>query len=172
MPRSIHRGPVRLQVETSGEKGLGVYAREPFETGEVLLRFGGPRLAAREVSDFMRVLCIGPDLYLGSSGGPDDMVNHSCDPNARVLVSGRRVMLLARRPIAAGDELTMDYSASMVGEPPLEGCRCGAARCRGTIRSFNELLLSVQRRLIADGLVSPPILAAAAAQGLARARTG
>ncbi|MFN8522125.1 MAG: SET domain-containing protein-lysine N-methyltransferase [Chloroflexota bacterium] len=54
-------------------------------------------------------------------------INHSCDPNA--WVTG--LDLHARRPIAAGEEITMDY-ATMYAEPLVTfECRCGANICRG-----------------------------------------
>ena len=44
-----------------------------------------------------------------------------------------RVFLYAARRIAAGEELTYDYSFSLEeGAPPVP-CLCGAAGCRGTL---------------------------------------
>lgn len=56
-------------------------------------------------------------------------LNHSCAPN--VGVRGN-VLFVAMRPIAAGEELTIDYA--MIDDEDYElTCRCGAAGCRGTI---------------------------------------
>lgn len=63
---------------------------------------------------------------------PDDWkpVNHACDPNA--WLDG--LDLVARRAIAPGEEITMDY-ATFCGEAmPAFDCTCGAPTCRGTIR--------------------------------------
>lgn len=60
--------------------------------------------------------------------------NHSCDANAYV-DRNRAVRLL--RPVAAGEEITLDYSLlvpSATGPAALEGeCHCGSANCRKTI---------------------------------------
>ena len=65
-----------------------------------------------------------------SSGGLDDLVNHSCAPNLGLFpmvgaggVDGD-LFLVARREIAAGEELSFDYSTSMVDEPWAMDCAC------------------------------------------------
>jgi D-alanine-D-alanine ligase len=55
--------------------------------------------------------------------------NHSCDPNTGYL--GLNVMAL--RPIAAGEELTLDYRTMLNEDSEPFECHCGAASCRGSI---------------------------------------
>jgi SET domain-containing protein len=58
-------------------------------------------------------------------------INHSCDPNTYFRCTPTRAEIYARRAIAAGEELTVDY-----GESQHNGtlsCRCGAPGCRGYI---------------------------------------
>ncbi|HEX6634516.1 MAG TPA: SET domain-containing protein-lysine N-methyltransferase, partial [Usitatibacter sp.] len=58
-------------------------------------------------------------------------INHSCDPNTFMRCTAERAEFYARRDIAPGEELTVDY-----GESHHDGrlaCRCGAANCRGWI---------------------------------------
>ena len=57
-------------------------------------------------------------------GSPDCYVNHSCDPNAYVLYEGESSFLVARRDIAAGDEVTCDYNINVTGGDAWE-CQCG-----------------------------------------------
>ena len=58
-------------------------------------------------------------------------INHSCDPNTFFRCTPTRAEIYARRRIAAGEELTVDYGESHHnGTLP---CRCGAANCRGWI---------------------------------------
>jgi hypothetical protein len=59
-------------------------------------------------------------------------VNHSCDPNAWLRYDADGCSLVARREIAAGDEITCDYNIN-IAEGTAWPCRCGAARCRGTV---------------------------------------
>jgi SET domain-containing protein len=58
-------------------------------------------------------------------------INHSCDPNTFFRCTDTRAEIYARRAIAAGEELTVDYGESHHnGRLP---CRCGASNCRGFI---------------------------------------
>jgi len=58
-----------------------------------------------------------------------DLFNHSCDPNVGVV---GQIVLVARRPIGVGEELTFDYDTVETAETPFE-CRCGARECRRII---------------------------------------
>lgn len=62
-------------------------------------------------------------------------VNHACDPSAWV----EGLDVVARRPLAAGDEITVDY-ATMYGERmPAFDCACGSEECRGVVRGTDHL---------------------------------
>src|SRR5688572_534679 len=62
-------------------------------------------------------------------------LNHSCEPNTRVAIRGTTVTIWSREAIRAGDELTLDYATVAFRDDPYEfPCRCGARRCRGTVR--------------------------------------
>jgi hypothetical protein len=63
---------------------------------------------------------------------PEDWrpINHSCDPNA--WIDG--LDLVARRPIADGEEITVDYATFYNEAMPAFACDCGAAACRGVVR--------------------------------------
>ena len=65
------------------------------------------------------------------SSDPMRYTNHSCRPNARMVIRDGRVEFYARRAIATGEEITVDY-----GDTHHEGrlsCRCGASGCRGAL---------------------------------------
>ena len=65
------------------------------------------------------------------SSDPMRYTNHSCRPNARLVIRDGRVEFYARRAIEPGEEITVDY-----GETHHEGrlpCRCGAPGCRGAL---------------------------------------
>lgn len=123
--------------------------------GEVVLRFGGRAMRRDEVTDFTHVLQVGPDAFLGPSGELDDYVNHSCDPNCTLVHGPDGVALVTIAPVAAGAELTFDYSTHMQDEPSLPRCLCGAASCRGRIDSFPRLALRHRRALARRGLLAP-----------------
>lgn len=57
-------------------------------------------------------------------------VNHACDPNAWL----QGLDVVARRAIADGEEITLDYATFYDERMPDFTCACGAEACRGTIR--------------------------------------
>ena len=65
------------------------------------------------------------------STDPMRFTNHSCQPNARLVIRDGRIEFYAIQPIAVGDEVTVNY-----GETHHEGkleCRCGAPGCVGRL---------------------------------------
>ena len=145
-----------------GETHLGraVFAVEGFAEGDVILRFVGPRIAAAKLPRRMagradRYLQVAREAYLGPSGGVDDLINHSCAPNAGVRFLGEEVYLIALRPIAAGEEIAWDYSTTLADPHWSMACACGAAACRGTIRAFATLSAERREWYSARNLVAP-----------------
>ena len=65
------------------------------------------------------------------STDPMRFTNHSCQANARLAIIAGRIEFYALRPIAPGEEITVNY-----GETHHEGklrCRCGAPGCIGKL---------------------------------------
>jgi SET domain-containing protein len=70
---------------------------------------------------------------------PTNFLNHSCDPNAGYDGTDAIVSL---RPIAAGEEIRMDYGTFSFSFDHEFSCRCGAPSCRGrvTARDWPDLV--------------------------------
>lgn len=98
---------------------------------------------------------IGVDLFLGPSGGKDDHVNHSCDPNCYIYIVGNRAILYSKYLIAANCELTFDYSLSSTEtrEQWQFNCNCESINCRKIISGFQYLDKKKQDQYIKDGIV-------------------
>lgn len=64
-----------------------------------------------------------------------EYVNHSCNPNSRLVVSENtpEVAFVAIRDINEGEYVTFDYSTSEWDMDEKFDCRCGAPNCRGHI---------------------------------------
>jgi hypothetical protein len=65
-------------------------------------------------------------------------INHSCDANSETSEVDGRVWITAIRNIAAGEEITYDYCLYDGGQDEAI-CNCGAATCRGTMYSKEEI---------------------------------
>jgi uncharacterized protein len=128
----------RLRVAPSGIHGRGVYAAEPIPPNRKVIEYTGERIGRREA----KRRGLGPRTYLftldnywtldGAVGGSGaELINHSCDPNLYSRIAKGHILYMSRRAIRRGEELTVDYRFSdKIDDVP---CRCGAARCRGTI---------------------------------------
>ena len=137
-----------VEVRESEGRGLGLFALHPFASGERIRRVNIERevteeqpLGAEDNPDHA-FLSDGKLLLVGE---PDRYLNHSCDPNAYVWYRGTDIDIIARRPIRAGEEITVDYLINNAGGNSWE-CRCGSERCRGkTAPSFFDLPIDIQR---------------------------
>jgi len=128
----------KAEVRATADRGDGSYALYPIARGEIVAVFGGFVITRDELHTLpaerrARSIQLDADLFLvsGEAREPGDMVNHSCDPSC-----GMRgdIVVVARRNIVVGEELTFDYAMSDLGDHDEFACRCGASRCRGRIR--------------------------------------
>jgi SET domain-containing protein len=128
----------QLRVGRSAIHRWGVYAEEPIPAGKKVIEYTGERIGRRETkrrSDGPLHYMFTLDKYwtldgrVGGSGA--EYINHSCDPNVYAWVTHGHILYMCKRPIAKGEELTIDYHfAKNVEKVP---CKCGAKTCRGTI---------------------------------------
>lgn len=133
-------------VGPSPIQGSGLFATATINTGDVVERLGGAviddaTLAGLTPPYSSLTIAAGRHLLLD----PAHAVrygNHSCDPN---LWHADATTLVARRAIAAGEELTVDY-ATHTGMPTWTmACRCGATGCRGTVTGQDWRLPELRR---------------------------
>ena len=71
-------------------------------------------------------------------------LNHSCDPN--LLLDTARMLVIAARDIAPGEELTYFYPSTEWEMAEAFACRCGSAGCLGVIRGARYLPRRTLRR--------------------------
>lgn len=133
--RKVH--PELVAVRRSPLAGKGVFAIAPIPRGTRVLEYTGIKITQEEAEDrdhVDRVLLfdLGNGWVIdGDPWGTAAYVNHSCDPNCHTEVIRGRLYVIADRDIAIGEELTYDYMFDPDAEVYL--CRCGTAKCRGTI---------------------------------------
>jgi uncharacterized protein len=115
----------RITVEHVEGKGECLFAREAFGAGSVIGFFEGPEIS----SNTMHSLQLDGRIIDGT--GVLKYLAHSCDANA--YFKDKRRWLYARKPIRAGDEVTIDYleTEPVISHPFL--CNCGSPSCRGKI---------------------------------------
>jgi hypothetical protein len=135
----------------------GVYARRAFQSGDTVLLGVPGRPAPGNHSHANQVSL--SEWVLEDGNGPK--VNHSCDPNCGVRINPAvgGFDFVARRPIAAGEEITFDYAMrNYVIEHFPERCLCATALCRGRVTGWRDL--PDARKAAYGDLVAPYLLEA------------
>lgn len=142
--------PPRVEVRDSSLHGRGVFVLAPIARGTRIFEYLGERITHAEADqrydhkaphDNHTFLFIADEhtvIDAGIGGNEARFVNHACEPNCESVIEGSRVFIDALRDIAAGEELSYDYQIRRERDDPADidaifACRCGAARCRGSM---------------------------------------
>jgi hypothetical protein len=129
----------RLKIGESRIHRWGVFAEERIPARRNVIEYVGehvnPFESYRRAKNATEVYTLQLDKFWridGSVGGSGaEFINHSCDPNLCWRRFPDRVLCQSLRPIAAGEELTLDYRFS--NKSSKVRCLCGSPKCRGTI---------------------------------------
>jgi hypothetical protein len=135
--------------------GLGVFARQRFRRYQIIGDICG-HVIDDDAYDSPYCMELNGGRVLEPTG-VFRYLNHSCMPNCEIFYyepvtdddeesQPDRLWLKALRPIAAGDQLTIDYAWPAASAIP---CRCLSPDCRGWIVAADEL------RDIADRETTP-----------------
>ena len=141
--------PPPFVVRRSSIQGRGVFATRDIAKEELIIEYLGKRMTHDEVGvddEAVRrhhtfLFSVDDELCIdgGKNGNEARLINHSCAPNAYAEIEDRRIFIRALRPIAVGEEIVYDYWYSTDPGYTLDDlkrlypCRCGAAKCRGTL---------------------------------------
>ena len=152
-----------VETRVTKVRGRGLFALVDFDEGQTikLLDIEREISADRPLKEFERADHVsfwdGRILLIGD---PVRNRNHSCNPNCFVRANESNcdiLELVARRPIAADEEVTLDYLINNPGGASWQ-CHCGASRCRGLIAgSYFDLPIEIQREyrpLLAEWFVA------------------
>jgi SET domain-containing protein len=151
------------ESRASAIEGNGCFATRFIAAGTVVERFKGQEVTLSDLHQieaegkYHSSLAIGEGRHLllnviDPAGSPVALdvgsgvggFNHSCDSN---LWLRDPVTVVARRDIAAGDELTLDDALASDDPSFVMGpCRCGAPVCRGRVTGADWRLPEVQER--------------------------
>ena len=153
--RSTANRPFR--VRQSAIHGRGVFAARKIRKGARIVQYKGERITWEEAE---RRYPVDPVPYhtflfeIGDGthcldavkrGSPAKWINHSCKPNCEAEEDEvAHVLIVARRDIEAGEELTYDYNLTFeeriakAEQKRRYPCWCGAKKCRGTMLGLKK----------------------------------
>ena len=135
--------------------GQGIVAMKAYAPGAVICTIKGKVVTGDDVWRYWETeprlgencFRYDADHYLNPEGEIGAFANHSCNPNAGVFKTGRRLMLKAIKPIAAGEEVSHDYSTLLGADDVWKmRCNCGEPGCRKLIMNYRSLPAAVMRK--------------------------
>lgn len=132
----------KLSIRRSRIERFGVFTKETIPAGKRVIQYTGERISQREAmrrtvkmffsgrSERVYTIQLNRRAKLdGSVGGSGaEFINHSCDPNLTMRKMRGKIFLYSFKKIKTGQELTVDYGFRCSCP-----CRCGSAKCRGTM---------------------------------------
>jgi hypothetical protein len=130
---------MRIEYRPSPIHGLGGFAVEAIAVGTAVIEYIGRRIdgieCVRQCSQnnhFIFALADGVYLDGNVEWNPARFLNHSCDPNCTAELLGGRLWIVARRAMAAGEEVTFNYGYDLESFRDYP-CHCGSPKCVGYI---------------------------------------
>jgi SET domain-containing protein len=142
--------PQPFELRHSSIQGQGAFATRVIRKGARIIEYLGERISQSQADDryddttmsrhHTFLFNVDEDTVIDAAHEGNDarFINHSCDPNCQAFLEGDRIYIYALRDIAVGEELSYDYSYDRTedmgeAEERMYICRCGTAKCRGTI---------------------------------------
>ncbi len=125
-----------VEVRSSGDLGKGVFALRGFKKGDIVI-MGIVDKVIQERGEHTFTIH-GVHVVLK---GAACLVNHSCNPNCMHVFNSQGTFdYIARRDIAAGEQITHDTAAyEYEVEHFSQQCLCGSDNCRGEVKGWKDL---------------------------------
>ncbi len=150
MKKTSRRRTPLFEVRHSPIHGYGVFAARRIRKGTTVIEYLGDRVshvkadARYEDKDpndnhtFLFTVDSRTVIDAGVNGNDARYINHACDPNCESTTLNKRIFIEAIRTIQPGEELSYDYQIQRDSDDApnvdeIYACRCGAAKCRGSM---------------------------------------
>ena len=116
------------------QTGLGLFAVAPIAKGETIVEYEGPRIPTslareldrRRMNKYLFEIDRRWTIDGSARSNVARYVNHACEPNAEAQLVRGRMLYRALKPIAPGEEITIDYGEEHVQLYFDDGCKCTA----------------------------------------------
>ncbi len=131
-------------IKDSKIEGKGIFANRDFKKGEVVIKWDTSVVLTKEE---VKKLPEKEKKYISPFQGkfllqqpPARYVNHSCDPNTKVVNDSSDVAIV---DIKKGEEITSDYSIFYAPDEVMR-CNCGSKNCKKILKYKNQATVKRQ----------------------------
>ena len=171
-PSTTRKASPLYEVRRSRIQGRGAFAIRPIRKGQRVDEYIGQHISHEEADrryddnngrhhTFLFVLDDDTVLDARFGGSNARYLNHACDPNCESVIDNGRVWIKAVKAIKPETELVYDYRFEWQNEFEPEdiryyACRCGSAKCRGTILLVPRYLKATVKKWLAGDDVPKP----------------
>ena len=107
--------------------GRGLFATITFKRNEKIIEYVGKEIPFESARNTKYLIEVDDTTVIDGSCHTNKAryINHSCKPNAQAYIVDRKVFIHAKRRIAPGEEITIDYGEDYWNEHiASKGCRC------------------------------------------------
>ncbi|MFA5211347.1 MAG: SET domain-containing protein-lysine N-methyltransferase [Patescibacteria group bacterium] len=127
-----------LKIKKSKIEGKGVFANRNFKKGETVVKWDTSIVLNEEETKKLskneqRYIFPFRNKFLLQQS-PARYVNHSCNPNTKVVNNSSDVAIL---DIKKGDEITSDYSLFFTPDEVMK-CNCGSKNCKKILKYIKK----------------------------------
>ena len=143
----------KTYVSDSPIAGTGVFARKTCQIGEPLFFLTGELVTSEQMHKMEEagdvLIQVELENYIIPTK-PALLINHSCDPTVGIRDD---FSFVALKYLQRSDELTLDYSTTMLERSWTMKCGCGAQNCRSKIEDFDLIPTEFQLRYLGLNVV-------------------
>lgn len=132
----------------------GVFSNRKFQKEEVICLLEGKIIKSPSVEERLVSIQLNNDIFF-KPRGVGRFLNHSCDPNTKLIFFNNSLMLRAKKEILKGDEITYNYCSSDFELMRPFTCNCDNCLQRNKrkfISGYKDLTLLEKKKIKNDVL--------------------
>ena len=124
------------------KNGKGVFTKKDFVINEKIIDLKGVLITCYEDENIdeetrSNTIRFNTEMFLSPKGEMGNFINHSCNPNSKIIKKNNILSIIAIDYIPKGFEVFFDYSTVLALDDTWQmKCNCGNKNCRKFIKSF------------------------------------
>lgn len=146
------------------KNGRGIFANKYMPKNKVILDLKGSLITC-DIDDNLdeqtrsNTIRYDSERFLNPKNELGELINHSCDPNSKIIKKNQKLFIVAIKPIKKDEEITFDYSTVLASDDIWQmKCNCSSKDCRKIIKQFKTLPKKTKENYIKSNIVPSFIL--------------